>query len=137
MEINEAIVNIIQGKPYRLPRMPIVKIVFAEIKKEGIDKGIAFYQNIKTNKFPDYDFGESQLNALGYKLLGSKMITEAVRVFELYTTEYPASSNAFDSLGDAYKQSGDTASAIKSYEKALQLDPTNLNSINMLKRLKL
>jgi CubicO group peptidase (beta-lactamase class C family) len=136
MEINEAIVNIIQGKPYRLPRIPIVKIVFTEIKSDGIEKGIALYGNLKTNEFTKYDFSENQLNALGYKLLGSKMKTEAVRIFELYATEYPSSSNAFDSLGDAYNQSGDTASAIKSYEKALRLDPTILNSINMLKRLK-
>jgi CubicO group peptidase (beta-lactamase class C family) len=136
LEINEAIVNIIQGKPYLLPRMPIVKIVFNEIKKEGIDKGLSLYRNLKTNELANYDFSENQLNALGYKLLGSKMNAEAVQIFELYTTEYPSSSNAFDSLGDAYKQSGDTTNAIRSYEKALQLDPTNLNSINMLKRLK-
>jgi predicted negative regulator of RcsB-dependent stress response len=52
------------------------------------------------------------------------------------TIAYPNSFNAFDSLGEAYMNKGDKVSAIKNYEKSLQIDPANGNAIEMLKRLK-
>lgn len=136
MEINDAIINILHGKPYSLPKMPIVDILYDQITKEGIENGLAFYDSLKSKDFQNYDFSESQLNSLGYRLLNEKKIKDAIEIFKLNTIAYPKSSNGFDSLGEAYYNTGDIATAIKCYEKALELDPTNLSSINMLKKLK-
>lgn len=136
MEINDAIINLVHGKPYALPKMFIVDKLYDQIHKEGITRGIAFYDSLKSKDFQNYDFSELQLNSLGYRLLSEKKSREAVEIFKLNTIAYPASSNVFDSLGEAYYETGDTATAIKCYEKALELDPTNLSSINMLKKLK-
>jgi hypothetical protein len=55
----------------------------------------------------------------------------------LNTVEHPASSNAFDSLDEAYRQSGEKKLAIRSYQTAVTLDPTNGNAKAMLRDLKI
>jgi tetratricopeptide (TPR) repeat protein len=56
-------------------------------------------------------------------------------MFELNATEHPASSNAFDSLGEAYRQNGERDLAISSYQTAVKLDPTNGHAAAALKEL--
>lgn len=97
--------------------------------------GVDLYHSLKQTDTKNYDFGEGELNSLGYKLGAEKRFAEAIRIFELNTISYPQSSNAFDSLAEGYFISGDKSNAIKYYKQAIALDPTNLNSINMLKKL--
>ena len=75
-----------------------------------------------------YFVTESQLNTLGYGLLASKRTGDAIEVFKLNASSYPRSGNAYDSLGEAYLAHGDTLSALRSYRRALQLDPANANA---------
>lgn len=135
MEIADAIVNIIHGRPYKLPKISIVKKLYAAIMKEGITKGIEMYHNLKSAEPKNYDFGEGELNSLGYKLMGDQKKAEAIKIFELNTIVYPASSNAFDSLAEAWLNSGNKELAIKYYKKAVELDPYNLNSKNALQKI--
>jgi cytochrome c-type biogenesis protein CcmH/NrfG len=64
------------------------------------------------------------------------MEINALAIFKLNTTEHPASSNAFDSLGEAYRRHGEKDLAINSYQTAVKLDPTNGHASAMLKELK-
>jgi CubicO group peptidase (beta-lactamase class C family) len=136
MEINDAITNIIHGDPYTLPKMPITDELHRLISTKGIEKGLDYYDSLKRMDFRNYDFSEPQLNSLGYRLLNDKKYKEAIEVFKVNTIAYPESSNVFDSLGEAYYRAGDIQTAKKCYEKALELDPTNLSSVNMLQKLK-
>ena len=88
------------------------------------------------NKFDDYNFGENELNALGYQLLWRARIDDALEIFNLMVAEYPGSFNAYDSYGEALIIKGDTAMSIENYEKSLQLNPDNNNAIEMLKRMR-
>jgi tetratricopeptide (TPR) repeat protein len=65
-----------------------------------------------------------------------KKIDEAIEVFKLNTTDFPNSANAWDSLADGYQNKGDKESAIKYYEKSLELNPQNKNAAEQLKKLK-
>ena len=136
MEINEAIINIIHGDPYTLPKIPIADKLYDQISRKGIEKGLVYYDSLKSKDFQNYDFSEPQLNSLGYRLLNDKKEKAAIEIFRLNTIAFPQSSNAFDSLGEAYYHAGDTPTAIKCYQKALELDPTNLSSSSMRKKLK-
>ena len=49
---------------------------------------------------------------------------------------YPKSSATYAALGQAYAKKNDTANAIKSYEKALELDPNNQVAKRQLDQLK-
>jgi cytochrome c-type biogenesis protein CcmH/NrfG len=49
--------------------------------------------------------------------------------------QFPGSSNAYDSLGEAYIKSGDNELAIKNYKKSVELDPGNENAKENLVKL--
>lgn len=79
---------------------------------------------------------EDAMNRLGYTLLGKKRNADAVEIFKLNAEYYPTSANVYDSLGDALVAAGRNDEAIKSYEKAVSIDPNFQTSIDALKRLK-
>ena len=66
---------------------------------------------------------EDFINGLAYYSLNMKQFTKAKYLFEMNTTNYPESSNTFDSLGDFYSETGDKANAIKCYKRALDIKP--------------
>jgi CubicO group peptidase (beta-lactamase class C family) len=78
---------------------------------------------------------ERRINDKGYDLLGDSKNNEAVEVFRLVVLAFPTSANAFDSLGEAYMESGNKELAIENYKKSLALDPDNGNAEEMLKKL--
>jgi tetratricopeptide (TPR) repeat protein len=95
------------------------------------------YNDLKHEKNPDYDLGETELNTLGYQLLyADKRVSDAIAVFKLNTAGHPTSSNAFDSLGEAYRQNGERQLAVICYQTAVILDPANGHAAAMLKELK-
>ncbi|MGK0449186.1 MAG: cytochrome c-type biogenesis protein CcmH/NrfG, partial [Polaribacter sp.] len=56
--------------------------------------------------------------------------------FNYNTKNYPLSSNAWDSLAEAYKVNGNKIKARKSYIKALDLNPENPEIRKRLEELK-
>jgi len=116
-------------------RTSIAETLKATIASRGIDAAERQYRRLKDAGVAGYNFDEGELNSLGYQLLHKKRFTEAIRMFQLNAQAYPRSSNVFDSLGEAYAGQGDTALAIASYRKAVQLDPHNGDAVAMLKKL--
>jgi hypothetical protein len=90
----------------------------------------------KTDPRHTYTDTEVELNALGYELLRQGRREAAVAVLQLNTADHPGSSNAFDSLGEALMEVGRRADAVRSYERALALDPSNENARQMLEKLR-
>ena len=102
-DINTAIQNILADKPYVLPKQSGAEKLYKTIHESGIQAALQQYSALKKAKSDDYDLGESELNTLGYQLLyGDRRADDAIAIFKLNTMEHPASSNAFDSLGEAY-----------------------------------
>ena len=79
---------------------------------------------------------ELELNALGYELLRQGKVGPAVVVLQLNTADHPGSSNAFDSLGEAYLAAGRREDAMQSYERAVSLDPANESAVQALQKLR-
>ena len=76
------------------------------------------------------------MNFLGYQLLNQGRLPEAIAIFKLNVDSYPTSWNVYDSLGEAYKNAGETRLAIRNYEKSLELNPDNSNGMQILKELR-
>jgi Flp pilus assembly protein TadD len=76
------------------------------------------------------------VNAWGYRLLAAKQFADAIGAFRINVTMYPKSSNVYDSLGEAYMNNGDRSLAIENYQRSLDLDSTNNNAVQMLKKLR-
>jgi len=133
-EIDSAIQNILAGAPYVLPKRSGAQELYRIIHASGIQKGLQQYKVLERGN--EYDLGESELNSLGYQLLyGDRNARGAIDIFKLNSTKHPLSSNAFDSLGEAYQVNGERRRAIVSYEIAVTLDPLNGHAKEMLKKL--
>lgn len=136
IEIADAIVNILQGRPFDPPKLSIGRTLLTTIDAQGVDAAIALYQQLRTTAAKRYDFSEQQLNGLGYALLERSRAVDAIRIFELNVRQFPTSANVYDSLGEALYRSGKRAEAAKAYARAVELDPSNVNAREMLLKLK-
>ena len=94
------------------------------------------FRAIKADPKSKYVNVEEAMNRLGYTLIAKKRAADAVEIFKLNAESYPSSANVYDSLGDALVAAGRTDDAIKSYQKALSIDPNFQTSADALKRLK-
>ncbi len=133
--IGGPLINILYGKPYALPKLSIAEAMFGTYKYNGISKATVLYRLVKGKNDTTYDFGESELNELGYELLGKKLYPAAIEILKMNAEQYPSSPNVYDGLGEAYMDNGDRELAIQNYRKELELDPGNQNAVSMLKKL--
>ena len=78
---------------------------------------------------------EDGLKELGESLLGQKKSAKAIEVLRYRVDLYPSSADAWVSLGDAHRQSGQTAKARKCYNQALVIAPGHAAATAKLKEL--
>lgn len=91
--------------------------LYQKIVRESLEKGIAWYQELpKENQL-----SESELNALGYRLMGEEYYRAAISLFQINVERHPKSPNVYDSIGEAYIQTGEFGKAIVQYQKALEV----------------
>ncbi len=133
--IGNALISILNDKPFVLPKRSIAELLYKIYSSDGMAPALQRYRSLKTGNDTTYDFKESELNELGYEFLGLKQTSEAIEVLKLNAEEYPASSNVYDGLGEAYMDHGDNELAIRNYKRSLELDPGNTNAAAMLKKL--
>ena len=120
---------------YDSPKRAVREELTQVMEDDGVAAAISRYHAMKGSR-PAEAFDEFLLNTLGYRLLRSDRVQDAIAIFELNVAEYPDASNPYDSLGEAYLAAGDTARAIENYERSVELDPGNTNGIAVLERLR-
>jgi tetratricopeptide (TPR) repeat protein len=133
--LSENLAKILYGEPHDLPKVPISVVVEKTINEKGIDAAVAEYRDLKAKQPAAYDFAEPELNSLGYQLMQSGKMKEAVEVFKLNVEAYPKGFNTYDSLAEAYMNMNERELAIKNYKKSLELNPQNTQAAEMLKKL--
>jgi len=116
-------------------RKSIAETLSPTIASSGIEGAVKQYHELKSTEPATYNFDEPELNTLGYQLIRKKKFKDGIRIFQLNIESYPQSSNAYDSLAEGYLNDGDKSQAIANYQKAIQLNPKNRNSIVMLQKL--
>src|SRR5580700_7057807 len=117
------------------PRRSIAETLSATIASSGVDAAIQQYHDLKAVQPATYNFDESELNSLGYRLLNAKKFKDAIRIFQLNVEAYPQSSNVYDSLGEAYMDDGNKPLAIANYQKSIELNPKNRGAVVMMQKL--
>jgi CubicO group peptidase (beta-lactamase class C family) len=136
-EISAAINNILDGKPFVFPRRSGAVELEKVYRSSGVGSVLSAYRSLKQSSSQDYDLSETEINVLGYRILyADHNATDAVKVFAMNTDVYSASSNAFDSLAEAYRVMGDLKAAKANYERAVELDPTNEHARMALAQIK-
>ena len=133
--LSEAIAKIIYNQPYEPPKSSITERLNKTISEKGIEAGIAEYRDLKANQSATYDFGERELNQLGYQLMAAGKTKEALEIFKLNVEAYPKAFNTYDSLAEAYARLDQRELAIQNFKKSLELNPGNTNAAEQLKKL--
>jgi imidazolonepropionase-like amidohydrolase len=117
-------------------RKPIGDVLFDTIQQKGIQAAVEQYHQFAASQQNSYFFSENELVKLGYQLLRTKKVRDAIEIFKLSVEAYPQSYNTYDSLAEAYMDQGDRDLAIQNYRKSLDLNPANTNAVRMLEKLK-
>ncbi len=77
--------------------------------------------SLKTVFLTKHNPDESTLNQMGYQFLDSDHPTYALDFFKENTKKYPYSSNAWDSLGEAYLNYREFKKSVECYSKAVEI----------------
>ncbi len=95
----------------------------------SVSKQADLYRKLK-EAYPDaYNFeNEDELTMYGYGMLWENKPSDALTIFQLIAEQFPESSNAYDSLGEAYYVLGKKEKALKHYQKSLAMNPDNYNA---------
>ena len=133
--ISQGVGDILYGREPQPPKRSIARVLQATIREKGVEAALAQYREIKGKNTQGYELGEGELNQLGYSLLGSGRVDDAITVFKLNVESFPKSSNPYDSLGEAYATKGEKELAIKNYARSIELNPANVNGIKRLQDL--
>jgi tetratricopeptide (TPR) repeat protein len=104
----------------------------AELGRRGFEHAPEVYAAMQKDQ-PDFKLDEETVNLWAYDLMGKNHLAEATELFKLNVQIYPGSSNAYDSLGEAYMKAGQKQLAIDNYKKSLELNPANDNAKEQLK----
>ena len=119
----------VSGLVARSPVRSIADALFKTILEKDVASAVKQYREMKAgSSASEYDFGEMELNRLGYRLLSTRKVAEAIEIFKLNVESFPQASNVYDSLGEAYMLHGDKELAIANYKRSLELDPQNKNA---------
>lgn len=136
LAISDGIWTLLEGKQPDLPKTPILIVLSKLLINGKVQTAVATYEDLKKNHPDKYNFGEAQLNILGYQLLAAERNDEAIEIFKLNVSAFPEASNPYDSLGEAYMKAGQIDLAIENYEKSILLNPENENAKQMLVKLR-
>lgn len=116
-------------------RISIAQPLSRTLAEQGTAAAIKQYYELKKSGSEVYDFGEAELNRLGYIMLAQGRVKDAIEIFKLNVAVFPQGFNTYDSLGEAYLADGQRELAVQNYRKSLELNPQNTNATDVLKRI--
>jgi len=96
---------------------------YRELRETRLDRG-------------SYDFGEWETNTVAERLADAGRSQDAITIYELNQEFHPDSLAIPMALGGLYEATGDTAKAIASYERVLELRPGHRQASERLEALR-
>ncbi len=127
--------RILNGLSYQLDRESLPDAFVREYLKNGIDSSLMVYNKFNNNEnyiqFTDWDFEE-----IGEELMERGENKSAIRLFELYSKQFPNDEWSYNLLGDAYLKEGNKNEALTYYERALEINPESKYAIEMIQKLR-
>ncbi len=129
--ITNNIVKALYGMPAAEPKESAAEVLLKLSKNMSIKDAVSSVLKDKDK----YAVNESELNQIGYRVMASGKLDEAIEIFKLNVELFPDSWNVYDSLGEAYLNSGDNKLALENYKKSVELNPKNEHGIEVIKKL--
>jgi tetratricopeptide (TPR) repeat protein len=119
-----------------VPREPLRQVLDEALNEGGVELALKRFREFKAdpvNKFADT---EQTLLVAGERLLNEKKPEQSLLLFRLASEESPRSSRALYAVALAHARAGDRELALKSLERALDLDPKFYEVSEMLRQLR-
>jgi hypothetical protein len=92
--ITRDLTNILYNQPFEMPKQSIAEVLMKTLPERGdVAAAVKQYRELQATQAAAYDFGEGELNALGYQLLGAKKMKEAIEIFKLNVEAHPQAAN--------------------------------------------
>ncbi len=117
----------ISGSTNKLDNYFFTKEVIDTYLNEGLDQARTLIN------LSEFEVSERNLNTKGYEMIKRGFYKKAIDLFKLEVLMFPESYDAYDSLGEAYMEDGQTDKARNFYKKSLELNPDNTNANEKLK----
>ncbi|MEO7101735.1 MAG: c-type cytochrome [Gemmatimonadaceae bacterium] len=113
------------------------QVVLTAYDSAGPDSAMTLYRNLRTRYYGSgsYDFGVAPLTEVGETLQQRSRTSDALKFYMLNLEFAPTSGPAWSAAAAGQLASGDTAAAIKSYEKAVSLNPKDRRAARALQML--
>ena len=107
-------------------------------KEKGTPGAIAQYRDLRKQFYgaQAYDFSEGSLVAYAQRATQANKADDAITWLQVNLEYFPMSARTYTGLSQAQRAKNDTPAAIKSLEKALELDPQNAQLKRQLEQLK-
>ncbi|MGQ7856266.1 serine hydrolase [Pedobacter sp. WC2501] len=137
--IKSAILGILQNQHVDVPKKSVYLQVREKILANRI-KGLAYYNLLRANHFDSYDFSFEigDLLSTGKYLQRREHLDDAIYIYNLAVRLKGQPSDiayGYELMGNCYLSKKDKPQAIKSYQKAIEVDPGNKNAKAMLSTL--
>jgi tetratricopeptide (TPR) repeat protein len=117
---------------------PLADILDQTTMEKGTPAAIAQYKNLRKQYFgaQAYDFSEGALVAYAQRATQASNADDAIAWLQVNLEYFPLSSRTYAGLSQAQQRKNDKDAAIRSLEKAVELDPQNAALKRQLDQLK-
>ena len=137
--LKSAIIAIVKNEPFTIPK----KSVYLEVREKmlkDIDKGIAYYNNLKAQQQEVYDFSFEigDLISTGKYLQRRARYDDAIKIFTMAVKLDAKPTDVaygYELMAETYLKKGNKTDAITWYQKAISVDSNNKNAKGMLETL--
>ena len=121
---------------YNFPQKSLADRMMEITLNKNLDSAISFYKIIKSDSSNFYNISANEFDSFGYDLLRTYQISNAVRWFRFFISEFPTNISGYLGLGDSYYQDKNKGLALKFYNKALEINSSNNYALKMIKKIR-
>ena len=118
-----------------VPRRPLSQVLDEALSEGGAGLALKRFREFKADPVNKYAETEGPLLVAGQRMLGERKNEQALALFKLAAEESPRSPHAHYTVGLAQSLAGDREQAVRSLEKALELNPKHYEAAELLRRL--
>jgi cyclase len=118
---------------------PFFERMYYALRDKGVDGAVAEYFAMKSGGLNQTPIKETWLVYVPYKLDLNGRYPEALRLYDLCTTEYPAgkyTTFCLNRIGDINREMGNRDLAVAGYKRCLAVDPKDAHAKKALEELK-
>jgi hypothetical protein len=121
-----------------LPVPASIADVVTAAATSGGGAGLAKFKELRARYYggQQYDFSENALLTIAQRAMNAKNPDDAIAYLQANLEYYPKSARTHLAMAQARNAKGDKPGAIKDLEKAVELEPENVQARNQLQQLK-